>query len=81
MNDIELKSLAISWIHKRSGDLKTRPYSISAQEVAKAVGGYAGSVGRIADDVVAELEGQGLAVRYVRGSRPCRFELLQKKAA
>lgn len=78
MNDVELKTLAISWIYKRSREIKTRPYCISAQEVAKAVGGYAGSVGRVADDVVAELELQGLLIRYVRGVRPCRFELCAK---
>jgi hypothetical protein len=78
VNDVELKTLAISWIYQRSRGLKTRPYGISAQEVAKAVGGYAGSVGRVADDVVTELELQGLPIRYVRGARPCRFELLRK---
>jgi len=75
MNNVELKTLAISWILKRSRDFKTRPYSITAKEVADAVGGYAGSVGRVADDVVAELKSQGLSVRYVRGARTCRFEL------
>lgn len=80
MNDIELRTLAIDWLEKRSRDLKTRPYPISAQEVAKAVGGYAGSVGRVADDIVAELHIRKVLIRYVRGVRPCRFELLRKPA-
>lgn len=80
MNDVELKTLAIAWIHKRSRDLKTRPYSISAKEVAEAVGGYAGSVGRVAEEVVAELESQGLLIRYARNASPRRFELLRKAA-
>ena len=76
MNNIELATRCVDWLSKKSRITKTRPYSYTAQQVATGVEGYAGNVGRISEQVVAELRARGIKIKYVNNVNPRRFELL-----
>lgn len=75
MNDVELTNRAIDFLHKQHGCNSSRGRRISAKEVADAVGGYAPSVGRCYEAILAELLKRGHAIRYDRTSTPKCFVL------
>ena len=76
MNDTELKNKAINWLEKQSKICKTRPYPFRPKEVADAILGAYTALGRVAKEVVAELEARGVKARYVQQGNKRFFELL-----
>ena len=76
MNEDELKRKAIEWLESQSKAHQTRPQSFRPIEIANAIGGYAGSLGNVADAVVTELISRDIKIRYLRIGKKCRFELL-----
>ena len=78
MKNIEMKNLSVNWLFSQQSIVCSRPYSFTAKIVADAVGGYAGAVGKIADEVITELTARGISIRYNRTPTVCYFELLQK---
>ena len=79
MNEIELTNKAIEWLERQDNCVKLRPHYFKPKEVADAVGGYAGTVGKVAKAVVAELCSRGINIRYVCSGSIRRFELLGKQ--
>jgi hypothetical protein len=77
MNETELRNAAIRWLSDQSKIIKLRPHPFTPTEVTREVGGYPGTLGKIADVVVSELRAQGVNVRYVRSARTRFFELLR----
>ena len=75
MKEIELKNRVIKWLSKMNTTVMSRPHEFTAQEVATAVEGYAGSVGRVAKDVINELNARGISVEYRNNLTPRRFIL------
>ncbi len=75
MKKDELKRKAIAWLESKSKEFKTRPHSFSPKEVADAVGGYAGSLGKVADAVVDELLSRNINIRYLRSGNKRSFDL------
>ena len=49
------------------------PKRYTAKAVADATGGYPPSVGRVADDVLAELVGRGIKVKYLKAPKSIMF--------
>lgn len=77
MNETELTNKAIAWLGMQcKSSTSTRLFT--PKEVADAVGGYAGSIGKVQSAVVAELIGQGFAVKYLAGKKPV-FQLAVRK--
>lgn len=73
MNDVEITNLAIEFLYKQICFNFSPRRRISAKEVADAVGGYAPSVGRCHEEIVAELQKRGCLIRYDRASKPKCF--------
>jgi hypothetical protein len=80
MRNKELKNLCVNWLYGQNSVVCSRPYSFTAKEVADAVGGYAGSVGKVADEVVKELMARGIFIHYNRTPKSCYFELLWQQS-
>lgn len=78
MNEIELTNKAIEWLQARSRTIKRRPHPFTPKEVTDEVGGYPGTLGKVADTVIAELLQRGIAIRYVRTGKSRYFELLSQ---
>lgn len=76
MKQPELKRKAADWLESESKKHKTRPQKFTPKEVADSVGGYAGTLGNVASEVVEELAARGIKARYVRQGTKCFFELL-----
>lgn len=66
MSEIELINKVIDWFIKMNIEIKGRPHRYKPKEVADAVGGAYGSVGKIADSVVSELVKRRVKIRYSR---------------
>ena len=75
MNETELKNKAVAWLQLQDRQFKLRPQRFRPKEVAEAVGGAYGILGRIASKVVEELSARGLQIRYVRTKSSVFFEL------
>lgn len=79
MNQVELKNKAILWLVAKSKSIKKRPHPFTPKEVAEAVGGsFTMLGGHLADEIVAEVRMQGIPIRYVNNTRPCKFELMSE---
>lgn len=76
MKNMELRILCVDWLWSQQSIICSRPYSFPAKIVAEKVGGYAGAVGMVAEEVITELTARGISIRYVRTPRVCYFELL-----
>ena len=76
MTETELNNKSVTWLELQDRRFKLRPQQFRPKEVAEAVGGAYGILGRIADDVVAELRARGVQIRYVRTKSKVYFELL-----
>jgi len=76
MKEEKLKRKATEWLETKSKEFKTRPHSFTPKEVADAVGGYAGSLGKVATEVVTELNLRGVNIKYSRSGNKRSFELL-----
>ena len=78
MNEIELTNKVIEWLHAKSKVIKRRPHPFTPKEITDEVGGYPGTLGKVADAIVAELLQRGVGIRYVRTGKARRFELLNQ---
>jgi len=76
MGDGELKNKLIELIESKAKRFKTRPQSFTPKELAHELNAAYGSIGKVADAVVRELNHRGFRVRYERHSRPRKFVLL-----
>lgn len=76
MNETELRNGAIRWLGRQSKVVKLRPHPFTPTEITKEVGGYPGTLGKIADEIVSELLARGIKIRYLRAGRKRFFELL-----
>jgi len=75
VNNIELKNRTISFLEQKYKDTKTFPREYTAKEVADATGGYAGNIGKIAKEVIKELNCHGYSIVYESQKSPKRFVL------
>lgn len=75
MNDSELKNKAIAWLNEQNKICKTRPYSFKPKEVAEAIFGAYTALGRVAQEVVDELNRRGIEIRYRKVGNKRFFEL------
>lgn len=75
MKNSELKNKAIEWLETQSKTFKTRPQSYTPKEVAEAVGGAYGAIGKIADLIVPELVARGVSFQYMKIGNSRRFLL------
>jgi len=75
MKSTELKNKAIAWLEAQSKTFKTRPQSYTPKEVAEAVGGAYGAIGKIAGQIVSELVARGITIQYIRNGNSRRFLL------
>lgn len=76
MKNGELRKLAVDFLAEEHSKLKvnfTRPYP--AKLVAEAVNGYAGALGRIVDQVLADLNALGIKCTYDKNTSPKVFVL------
>jgi hypothetical protein len=76
MNETELHNKSVAWLELQDRRFKLRPQRFRPKEVADAVGGAYGILGRIANKVVSELNARGISIRYVRTKSSVYFELL-----
>ena len=56
MNNVELTNKIISCLYNKAKQCRTFPREYAAKEIADAVGGYPPAVGKVANNVVAELK-------------------------
>jgi len=73
MNNVELMNKVISYLDRKARRCTNFPREYSAKEIADSVGGYPPAIGKVADDVLAELRGRGIKVKYVKTANPRRF--------
>ena len=73
MNNIELTNAVTKFLRKKAKQSKVFPKRYTPKEIAHATGGYAGAIGKVADDVLAELKGMGIKIKYVRTGSSCKF--------
>lgn len=76
MTETELKNKVISWFEAQNIKFKNRPCRFTPKEVAEAVGGAYGSLGKVSESVVSELVGRSIKIRYLCIGNRRYFELL-----
>ena len=77
MNKFDVRTKAVQFLHNESEKVITRPHQLvfTAKHVSSAFGGYAGLLGKVADNVVQDLLAMGVHCRYIRNSNPRKFIL------
>ena len=75
MTESELHNKSVAWLELQNRQFKSRPQRFRPKEVAEAVGGAYGILGRIANKVVLELSAREVQIRYVRTPSSVYFEL------
>lgn len=75
MNEPTLRLYAVRFIAAEAGKIVKRPHQLSfpAKHVADKIGGYAGTLGKVADEVAADLCASGIQCAYYRNRRPTVF--------
>ena len=71
-----MEKAAIAWLDAQDKLYLTRPKRFSPQEVITAIGGYSPTLGKVADDVIRELQSRGVRIRYQRVGNKRWFELM-----
>jgi len=73
----ELRVKAVAYLRSEVDRIICRPHKLSfpAKVVADAVGGYAGTIGLVADQVVFDLQATGIDCMYDRNKRPTAFSI------
>lgn len=77
MKDLDLISGVVSYLaeeHKKIIAINHK-VEFSAKHVADAARGYAGSVGRVAEKVILNLQAMGISCEYDKSSTPKKFIL------
>jgi hypothetical protein len=77
MNMLDVRTSAVRFLRSEAAKVKKRPHQLafSAKDVSVAVGGYAGTLGKVADEVAADLSVMGIPCRYYRNRKPTVFVL------
>lgn len=76
MNQIELKNKVINWLFEKNSIIKRRPHYFTPKEITDEVGGYPGTLGRAANEIVDELILRGVKIDYIRAGNVRKFALL-----
>lgn len=71
-----MEKVAIAWLDAQDKLYLTRPKKFSPQEVTTATGGYPPTLGKVAGDVVRELQSRGVKIRYLKLGSKRWFELI-----
>lgn len=75
MHESELKNKTIEWLWCQYKNRKVKPCKFAPKEITDEIGGVHTSLGRIKDDVVAELTARGADARYLKVGNKRYFEL------
>jgi len=75
MNNIELKNKCVEYIFEKIRENKCFPIKFTPKEIADSVGGYAGNVGRVSENIVKELKARGVNIQYIRKNDRRYFEI------
>ncbi len=80
MKNADLRVHAVKYLKAESDKILNRPHELtySAKQVSMAVGGYAGALGQIADEVVADLKAMAIPCKYLKNRKPTVFVLSLK---
>lgn len=75
MKNVDLRVKAAAFLASEAKKIMNRPYKLtfSAKQVSSAVGGYAGALGQIAEDVADDLIAMGFPCNYYRNQKPTVF--------
>lgn len=73
----DLRVKAVAYLRSEVDRVCHRPHKLSfpAKVVAESVGGYAGTLGLVANQVAADLRAMGIECRYHRNRSPTLFVL------
>jgi hypothetical protein len=77
MNMLDIRTSSVRFLCTETTKVKERPHQLmfSAKYVSSAVGGYAGTLGKVADQVAADLSAMGIRCRYCKNRKPTVFLL------
>jgi hypothetical protein len=77
MNIPDTRVNSVRFLRDEAAKVKKRPHQLkfSAKHVSSAIGGYAGTLGKVADEVAADLSAMGIPCRYYRNRKPTVFVL------
>lgn len=80
MKDITLRKKAVDYLACEYAKIHQPDHMVSlpTKHVSEVVGGYAGSLGRVANQVVQDLVAMGIDCRYDRKSSPTVFILTSR---
>lgn len=78
MRQHEQKHKAVEWLCKQAKDCKNKPYRrFTPKQVADEIGGVHTALGgRVAQEIVAELDARGIRANYIPVGNKRFFELL-----
>ena len=82
MKNADLRVQAVRYLKAEAEKIRRRPHELtySAKQVSAAVGGYAGALGQVADEVANDLKAMGVLCTYFRNRKPTVFVLTIKDA-
>ena len=77
MKNVDLKNKAVSFLTAEHRKLVVPEYkkSYSAKFVADQAGGYAGAIGHVAKQIVADMKANGIKCSYNNSTSPATFTL------
>jgi hypothetical protein len=77
MKNTDLRVLAVQFLRKEAAQIQKRPHQLvySAKMVSSSVGGYAGNLGHIAEQIVSDLTASGINCIYRRDRTRKEFVL------
>lgn len=75
MNIVDIRVNAVLYLSNEVSKIKSRPHILeySAKQVSVAIGGYAGTLGKVATEIAQDMSAMGIKCSYIRTSKPCKF--------
>ena len=82
MKNADLRVHAVAYLKRKAAEIKHGSHELtySAKHISSEVGGYAGALGQIADEVAGDLRAMGIDCTYFRNRKPTVFVLVVKDA-